>query len=175
MKGDIAPRILAVPLLVALLAAPAIVQEGLVSFWASWGLPLLAAAAVFAVLMAVVLGPLAVRRRLSRRSKPDPEEQPEEDEPAADGSDVEGAEETPEVDQEPTIQPDTALADALSELQPDNFMDLARALQEMGRDADALEVLARVIEGKQGESGEEVAQALRRLGYKLKQDHSPSE
>ena len=174
MKGDIAPRLLAVPLLVALLAAPAIVQEGLVSFWASWGLPLLAAAAVFAVLMAVVLGPLAVRRRLSRRSEPE-EPEPEEDEPAADDDDVEGAEETPEVDQEPTIEPDTALADALSELQPDNFMDLARALQEMGRDADALEVLARVIEGKQGESGEEVAQALRRLGHKLKQDHSPSE
>ncbi len=182
MKGDIAPRLLAVPLLVALLAAPAIVQEGLVSFWASWGLPLLAAAAVFAVLMAVVLGPLAVRRRLSRRSEPDPEEEseepepePEEDEPAVVDGDVEDAEEASEADQEPTIEPDTALADALSELQPDNFMDLARALQEMGRDADALEVLARVIEGKQGESGEEVAQALRRLGYKLKQDHSTSE
>ena len=67
------------------------------------------------------------------------------------------------------------LADALSELQPDNFMDLARALQEMGRDADALEVLARVIERKEGESREEVAEALRRLGHKLKPDHSGNE
>ena len=171
MKGNFAPRLLAVPLLVALLAAPAIVQEGLVSFWASWGLPLLAAAAVFAVLMALVLGPLAVRRRLSRRSEPEREE----DESPEDAGDVEDAEEASEAGQEPAIQPDTALADALSELQPDNFMDLARALQEMGRDADALEVLARVIERKEGESREEVAEALRRLGHKLKPDHSGNE
>ncbi len=164
MKGKLAPRILAVLLFVALLLAPAVFQEGLASFWAAWGLPLLAAAGVLAVLMALVFGPLALARRLSRRRDP---EVVEDDSPA----DAKVEEESQSAGEDPPIKPDTALTDALGELQPENFMDLARALEEMGRDADTLEVLAQVIERKEQGSAGEVAEALRRLRLKLGPDN----
>ena len=91
-----------------------------------------------------------------------------EEEPAseADGEEIElGGEEN-------RIGPDTELAEALSELEPANFLDLARAFQEMGRDAEALEVLALIVEAKQGENAEEVADALRRMRRKF-EPHDP--
>ena len=167
MKGSVAPRILAVPLFVALLAAPAILQEGLFSLRDSWALSLLAALCLFALVLAAIAGPMALVRRFARRSGNDAVESgaPE------DSADEEQA---TEADDEASEEPDITLADALSELQPDNFMDLARALQEMGRDADTLEVLAQVIERKEGDYEEEVAAALRRLRHKLGKDISGS-
>ena len=165
MKGSVAPRILAIPLLVALLAAPAIVQEGLVSYWASWGLPWLAALGLFGFALAIIAGPPALARRFTRRRETDTKDS----EPSEDSANEEAA---TEAEDEAEQEPHTSLSQALSELQPDNFMDLARALQEMGRDADTLEVLARVIERKEGDYDDEVAAALRRLRHKLRQDNS---
>ena len=140
---------LTVPLFIALLATPAIVQEGLVSPWASWGFPLLSAAGVFAALagglsLAWTLGGgKPSRQTRGSREKAASARQ----EPAGD----DGAAEKPEPDM------------ALDELEPESLMDLARALQEMGRHGDALEVLARVAELKEGDYREDMARALRRM------------
>ena len=163
MKGSVAPRLLAIPLLVALLAAPGILQEGLFSLRDSWALSLLAALCLFVVVLAAIAGPMALVRTYTRRGADHIKENDssEDEEPVAETED--------DAEQEPEL----TLADALSELQPDNFMDLARALQEMGRDADTLEVLAQVVERKEGDYEDEVAAALRRLRHKLRQEHSP--
>ena len=163
MKGSVAPRLLAIPLLVALLAAPGILQEGLFLLRDSWALSLLTALCLFVVVLAAIAGPMVLVRTYTRRGADHIEEtdSPEDEEPVAETED--------DAEQEPEL----TLADALSELQPDNFMDLARALQEMGRDADTLEVLAQVVERKEGDYEDEVAAALRRLRHKLRQEHSP--
>lgn len=174
MKGRVVPRILAVPLFVALVISPAIVQEGLRSFWVSWGQPLLVSAAVFAVLTGIVLGPANligkyVRRRAHAIENSEKADLLEKLEELADGERTAGAGDVATVK--------IALADALSELEPENFinfMDLARALQEMGRDADTLEVLAHVLEGKDIQHGEEVAEVLRRLRRKLSRENPAS-
>ena len=166
---------LAVPLFIALLAAPAIVQEGLVSMWVSWGLPLLSAAGVFGVLAGVANltwtlggGKPSPEARESREKAASAKQQP-----AADS----GAAEEPEPDMalaealdEP--EPDTAIAEALDELEPENLTDLVRALQEMGRHGDALEVLARMAELKEGDYREDMAQALRRMRRQLRPEPS---
>ena len=186
MKGPIAPRNLAVPLFAALLITPAVTQEGLFSFWSLWGGPLLAAAAVFAVLAGLVLGPMALAARYAGRraragevsdseasGEPMPGEEPATGEETPQAGKEEAESEAEENEQEKS-EAEVSLADALNELDPENFMDLARALQEMGRDADTLEVLARVVEGREGEHGDEVAEALRRLRRKLDQESSAS-
>lgn len=162
---------LAVSLFIALLVSPAIPQEGLFSLWAFGGVPLLSAVLVFAVLSGIILGPPRLARILSgarARAKKDG---------AASRSRGEGGdeEETPEgaVD-EIMVAPDAALADAMSELDPENYMDLARALQEMGRDAEALEVLAHIVEAREGENAEELAEALRRMRQRLEPENSGS-
>ena len=169
MKGRIAPRILAVPLFVALAITPAVTQQGLVSFWSSWGGPLLASAAVFAVLAGLVLGSMVLatgyaRRRVTTVEDGEAEVASEDRQEPAEG------EQTDEAGEEAAVDPEVSLADALSELKPENFMDLARALQEMGRDADTLEVLARVVEGQESGHGDEIAEALRRLRQKLSEE-----
>ena len=167
MKGCVAPRILAIPLFVALLAAPGILQEGLISLRDSWGLTLLAALCLFTVVLAAIAGPMALVGSFARRSRNDTGES---------GASEDSGDEEPAAKPEDDAAEDSdiTLADALSELQPDNFMDLARALQEMGRDADTLEVLARVVERKEGDCDDEVAAALRHLRHKLRQDISGS-
>ena len=185
MKGTIAPRILAVPLFAALAITPAVTQEGLFSFWSLWGVPLLASAAVFAVLAGMVLGSRALAARYAGRRVAAGEDGEANGEPAADedgeaNGEPAAGEEPAEVEpaaqagEEEEREAEVSLGDALSELAPENFMDLARALQEMGRDADTLEVLARVVEGREGEHGDEVAEALRRLRRKLDQESSAS-
>ncbi len=166
MKGSVAPRLLAIPLLVALLAAPGILQEGLFSLRDSWALSLLAALCLFVVVLAAIAGPMALVRRFALRSGIATEESGA----SADSTDEEQA---TEADNEDNEEQEITIADVLGELQPDNFMDLARALQEMGRDADTLEVLAQVVERKEGDYEDEVAAALRRLRHKLRQEHSP--
>ncbi len=164
MKGSVAPRLLAIPLLVALLAAPGILQEGLFSLRDSWALSVLAALCLFVVVLAAIAGPMVLVRTYTRQGGDEIKE-----------SDASGDEEpATEAEDDGDQEPDITLADALSELQPDNFMDLARALQEMGRDADTLEVLAQVVERKEGDYEEEVAAALRRLRHKLRRDISGS-
>ena len=164
MKGSVAPRLLAIPLLVALLAAPGILQEGLFSLRDSWALSLLAALCLFVVVLAAIAGPMVLVRTYTRQGG----DEIEESGASGDEEPVTEAEDDADEEQEITI------ADVLSELQPDNFLDLARALQEMGRDADTLEVLAQVIERKEGDYEEEVAAALRRLRHKLLRDISGS-
>ena len=191
MKGRLAPRILAVPLFLALIAAPAVMQEGLVSLWAGWGIPLLGAAAAFALLAglmrgAAALGSLRQRRRAgaardggepadadadARESAGGAAEDAEADAEAEGDEDAEaeggaGGDEAAEGEEE-IVEPDPVLSEALDELEEENFMDLARALQEMGRHGEALEVLARVAELKEGGHGEEVARALRRMRRQL--------
>lgn len=166
MKSRIAPRILAIPLFVALLAAPAVFQEGLISFWASWGLPLLAALALFGVGLALIFGAPPLARAFNRPSR---------SEDGDSGISEDAQDEQPaEVEDESEKELDIALGDALSELQPENFMDLATALQEMGRHADTLEVLAQVLERKGIASRAEVAQTLRRMRLNMRQDDSRS-
>ena len=154
---------LAVSLFVALLVSPAVPQEGLFSFWALWGVPLLYAVLVFAILSGIILGPPRVARIFSgagakarkggaSRGRDGGEEEAEKPERAAG---------------EIMVAPDAALADAMSELDPENYMDLARALEEMGRDAEALEVLAHIVEAREGENAAELAAALRRMRQRL--------
>lgn len=171
MKGTSALRILAVSLFVALVLTPAIVQEGLASFWVSLGQPLLTFAALLAVLMGLALGPVAVVRGIARRRALTGAGGEADREPP-DGEEPHDGEEPQDAGEEQQDETEVSLADALSELEPDNFMDLARALQEMGRDADTLEVLARVVEGRESEHGDEVAEALRRLRRKLSRENS---
>ena len=190
MKGRLSPRILALPLFLALIAAPAIMQEGLVSLWAGWGIPLLGAAGVFALLAGLMRGAWALGRlRPRRRADPardggDPDEpETDADEPKSGADAAEKGEEEAgtaagtegeakdddgaEDGEEEVVEPDPVLSEALDELEDENFMDLARALQEMGRHGDALEVLARAAELKEGGYGEEVARALRRMRRQL--------
>ena len=160
MKGRIAT--LAVSLFIALLISPAVVQEGLLSLWILWGVPLLYAALVFSVLSGIILGPPRMARIFSRAG-------PKKNGEASRGSNG-GEADAPKLERaagEITVGPDAVLADAMSELDPENYMDLARALEEMGRDADALEVLAHVIEAREGENAEELAEALRRMRQRL--------
>ena len=186
MKGRLSPRILAAPLLIALLAAPAIMQEGLVSLWAGWGIPLLAAAGAFALLAGLMrgvwaLGSLKPRRRAgTARDGGEPAEADAETDARERGSaadaeaddaekaetEAEAEDDEPADDEEP-VEPDPVMSEALDELEEENFMDLARALQEMGRHGEALEVLARVAEQEEGGHGEEVARALRRMRRQL--------
>ncbi len=178
MKAHLAPRILAVPLFIALFAAPAIIQEGLISLWAPWGLPLLAAAVVFAALAGVMRGAWALGGHLLLARKAKDGSQPaaaDERAPAGEEGEGEGTVDDGEEEEEEKeeIKPDLVLSEALNELEPENFMDLVRALQEMGRHGDALEVLARVAELKEGDYGEEVARALRRMRHQLGQGLSP--
>ncbi len=167
MKSHLAPRILAVPLFIALAATPAIMQEGLISPWASWGIPLLAAASVFAVLAGAISGmwvAVDAGKVWRRERKAQVEDE-------ADGAiDREAAVED---EAEPEREPDLALSEALSELGPENYMDLVRALQEMERHDDALEVLARVTEMMAGDYGEEIARALRRMRRQLHREPLP--
>ena len=155
---------LAVSLFIALLLSPAVPQEGLFSVWAFGGVPLLYAVLVFAVLSGIILGPPRVTRILSgarAKAKKDG---------AASRSRGGGGDEEAKPEQagdEIMVAPDAALADAMSELDPENYMDLARALQEMGRDAEALEVLAHIVEAREGENAEELAEALRRMRQRL--------
>ena len=200
MKGRLSPRILALPLFLALIAAPAIMQEGLVSLWAGWGIPLLGAAGAFALLAGLMRGAWALgslkpgRRAGAARAGGEPDEavaaagEPESgadaaekgegEEKAGTGAEAEGAEDDAAgddeaihdeaaEDEEEVVEPDPVLSEALDELEDENFMDLARALQEMGRHGDALEVLARAAELKEGGYGEEVARALRRMRLQL--------
>lgn len=169
MKGRTA--ILAVSLFIALLVSPAVPQEGLFSLWALWGAPLLSAAMVFSVLSAIILGPPRAARMFSRAGR-----RPKKDGEAARGRSG-GEENTEEPEQtagEIAVGTDAALAEAMSELDPDNYMDLARALQEMGRDADALEVLAHIVEAREGEHAAELAEALRRTRQRLEPENSGS-
>lgn len=152
----------AVSLFIALLVSPAVVQEGLFSLWAFWGVPLVSAALVFSVLSGIVLGPPRVARLLSRAgSKENGGASRDRDGGQAEAENTEGDA------GDMAVAPDAALADAMSELDPENYMDLARALEEMGRDADALEVLAHVVEARESESAAELAEALRRMRQKL--------
>lgn len=167
MKGKIAP--LAVSLFIALLVSPAVPQEGLFSPWVLWGVPLLTAAVVFTVLTGIVFGPPRVVRGLSGAgSKPNTEASRERD-----GGEAE-ADKPERAGDEIALGPDAALADAMSELDPENYMDLARAMQEMGRDADALEVLAHIVEAREDENAEELAEALRRMRQRLGPKNSAS-
>ena len=177
MKQALAPRVLAAPLFLALFAAPAIMQEGLVSLWKPWGFPLLTAAGVFALLSLVVCGAWALGaavRAGGERESLDGGDSAEDGAEAAAGEAgpatmaAEGAVEADEeADDEIDDGPDLVLSEALSELEPENFMDLVRALQEMGRHGEALEVLARASEMQQGEYAEQIARALRRMRRQL--------
>lgn len=154
---------LAVSLFIALLVSPAIPQEGLFSLWSFWGVPLLYAGLVFAVLSGIILGPPRLARILSgagAKARKDGA-----DSSSGDGGDDE--EQPEQAGDEIMVAPDAALADAMSELDPENYMDLARALEEMGRDADALEVLAHIVEAREGEEAAELAEALRRMRQRL--------
>ena len=163
MKGRIA--ILAVSLFIALLISPAVPQEGLFSSWVLWGVPPLSAALVFSVLSGIMLGPPRLVRIFSGAGSK------KNDEASRNGDDGEAEAGMPErAADEITVGSDAALADAMSELDPENYMDLARALQEMGRDADALEVLAHIVEAREDENAEELAEALRRMRQKLGAD-----
>lgn len=167
MKGRIA--ILAVSLFIALLISPAVPQEGLFSSWVLWGVPLLTAALVFSVLSGIILGPPRVARILSGAVTK------KKDEASAGRNSGEEEAETPErAGDEIIVGPDAALADAMSELDPENYMDLARALEEMGRDADALEVLAHIVEAREDEKAAELAEALRRMRQRLGPKNSES-
>ena len=169
MRIRLAPRILAVALLVALFAAPASLYEGLISPWTRWGEPLLIAVAIFAVLGGVLGGarPAGVRQpRLRARKAPAAGKAAEtyaQDSAGGAMVNVEGSEGA-------EGQPDPTLSEALDELEPENLVDLARALQEMGRHGDALEVLARIAELRGSNYGGEVARALRRLRHRLHQE-----
>ncbi|MCY3941094.1 MAG: hypothetical protein OXG29_08480 [Gammaproteobacteria bacterium] len=165
MKGRIAT--LAVSLFIALLISPAVPQEGLFSPWVLWGVPLLTAALVFTVLAVIIFGPRRLVRGFSGAGSGKNDD-------AAQGQHGGKAEsEKPEpADDEITVGPDAALADAMSELDPENYMDLARALEEMGRDADTLEVLAHIVEAREGENAEELAEALRRMRQRLGPENS---
>lgn len=160
MKGRIAP--LAVSLFIALLISPAVPQEGLLSPWVLWGLPLLSAALVFSVLSGIILGPPRVVRIFSGAGS----KKKGEASGSRDGRDRE-AEKSERADDEIVVGPDAALADAMAELDPENYMDLARALEEMGRDADALEVLAHIVGAREDDSADELAEALRRMRQRL--------
>ena len=167
MKGRIA--ILAVLLFIALLISPEVPQEGLFSPWGLWGVPLLTAALVFTVLTGIIFGPPRVVRIFSGAGS----KKNEDASPDGDGGKAEAG--RPErADDEITVGPDAVLADAMSELDPENYMDLARALEEMGRDADALEVLAHIVEAREGENAEELAEALRRMRQRLGGDNPGS-
>ena len=167
MKGRIA--ILAVSLFIALLVSPAVPQEGLFSPWVLWGVPLLSAALVFSVLSGIMLGPPRLVRIFSgAASKKDDESSRD-----PDGGEAE-ADKPDRGTDEIVVGPDAALADAMSELDPENYMDLARALQEMGRDADALEVLAHIVEARENEDAGELAEALRRMRQRLGPKNSES-
>ena len=172
MKGRLSPRILALPLFLALIAAPAIMQEGLVSLWAGWGIPLLGAAGAFALLAGLMRGAWALgslkpgRRAGAARAGGEPDEAVAAAGEPESGADAAIHDEAAE-DEEEVVEPDPVLSEALDELEDENFMDLARALQEMGRHGDALEVLARAAELKEGGYGEEVARALRRMRLQL--------
>ena len=155
--------ILAVSLFIALLVSPAVPQEGLFSLWDFWGVPLLCAVLVFSVLSGIILGPPRVARKFSgagARAKRDGT-----DSRSRRGGDKEKRSEG--AAGEIMVGPDAALADAMSELEPENYMDLARAFEEMGRDAEALEVLAHIVEAREGENSAELAEALRRMRRKL--------
>ena len=166
MKGRIA--ILAVSLFIALLFSPAVPQEGLFSVWA-WGAPLLSAALVFSVLSAIVFGPPRLVRIFSGAGSKTNGGVPR---GRGDGEAEAGK---PEREAgEIMVGPDDALADAMSELDPENYMDLARALEEMGREADALEVLAHIVEAREGENAAELAEALRRMRQRLGADNPGS-
>lgn len=167
MKGRIAP--LAVSLFIALLVSPAVPQEGLFSSWVLWGVPLLSAALVFSVLSGIILGPPRLVRKFSGAGSK------KNGEASRDGDSGEAeADKAVRADDEITVGPDAALADAMSELDPENYMDLARALQEMGRDADALEVLAHIVEARESENAAELAEALRRMRQRLGPKNSES-
>lgn len=171
MRPYVRNATLAVSLFIALLVSPAVPQEGLFSLWAFWGVPLLSAALVFSVLSGIILGPPRVARIFSSaraRAKK---------EGAASRSRSGGGdeEESPEgAGDDILVTPDAALADAMSELEPENYMDLARALEEMGRDAEALEVLAHVVEAREDKNAEELAEALRRMRQRLEPENSGS-
>ena len=167
MKGRIAP--LAVSLFIALLVSPAVPQEGLFSSWVLWGAPLLSAALVFSVLSAIVLGPPRLVRIFSGGGSKKKDETSQ----GRDGGKGESGEPERSADAI-AVAPDAALADAMSELDPENYMDLARALEEMGRDADALEVLAHIVEARENEDAEELAEALRRMRQRLGPNNSES-
>ena len=167
MKGRIAP--VAVSLFIALMISPAVPQEGLLSPWVLWGVPLLSAALVFSVLSGIMFGPPRLVRIFSGAGSKKNR--------AASGCRDAGKAESGEVQRsadEVALGPDAALADAMSELDPENYMDLARALQEMGRDTDALEVLARIVEAHENEDAEELAEALRRMRQRLGPKNSGS-
>ncbi|MCY3816185.1 MAG: hypothetical protein OXG59_07810 [Gammaproteobacteria bacterium] len=160
MKRRIA--ILAVSLFIALLISPVVPQEGLFSPWSLWGVPLLTAALVFSVLSGIIFGPPRLVRKFSGAGSK------KHDEASRDGDDGKAEAGKPEGDDdEIEVGPDAALADAMSELDPENYMDLARALEEMGREADALEVLAHIVEAREGENAAELAEALRRMRQRL--------
>ena len=168
MKGRIA--ILAVSLFIALLISPAVPQEGLFSVWVLWGMPLLSAALVFSVLSGIMLGPPRLVRKFSDAGSK------KNDEASRNGDEGEAEADRPErAAGEIIVGPDAALADAMSELDPENYMDLARALEEMGRDADALEVLAHIVEAREGENAAELAEALRRMRQRLGPENSEGE
>ena len=160
---------LAVSLFIALLVSPAVPQEGLFSLWALWGAPLVSAALVFSVLSGIVLGPSRLARLFSRGDLKNKGETSR----GGDGGEAEEQEAERAAD-EIAVEPDAALADAMSELDPENYMDLARAIEEMGRDADALEVLAHSVEAREGEDAAELAEALRRMRQRLEPEDSGS-
>ena len=171
MRPFVRNAILAVSLFIALLVSPAVPQEGLFSLWAFWGVPLLCAVLVFAVLSGIILGPPRVVRIFSGAragAKKDGTAARSRD---GGGDEEEGPEQAAG---EIMVAPDAALADAMSELEPENYMDLARAFEEMGRDAEALEVLAHVVETREGENAAELAAALRRMRQKLEPETSGS-
>ena len=165
MKGRIAT--LAVSLFIALLISPAVPQEGLFSPWVLWGVPLLTAALVFSVLSGLVFGPARVARMFSAGG-------PKKSGEASQGLEGDTAEASglERSAGDFVVGPDAALADAMSELDPANYLDLARALEEMGRDADALEVLAHIVEAREGENADELAEALRRMRQRLGPDNT---
>lgn len=167
MKGRIAT--LAVSLFIALLVSPAVPQEGLFSQWVLWGVPLLTAALVFSVLSGTIFGLPRLARIFSGAGSRKKSE-------ASGGRDGggEGAEKPEQAADEILVGPDAALADAMSELDPENYMDLARALEEMGRDAETLEVLAHIVEAREGENADELAEALRRMRQRLEPKNSGS-
>lgn len=167
MKGRIA--ILAVSLFIALLISPVVPQEGLFSPWILWGVPLLTAALVFSVLSGIVFGPPRLVRKFSGAGS----KKNDEASAGRDGDEEEKETSEPAGD-EIIVGPDAALADAMSELDPENYMDLARALEEMGRDTDALEVLAHIVEARESEDAGELAEALRRMRQRLEPKDSES-
>ena len=171
MRPYVRNAILAVSLFIALMVSPAVPQEGLFSLWAFWGVPLLCTVLVFAVLSGIILGPPRLARIFfgaRARAMKDGAASRNRD---GGGDEEEGPEQAAG---EIMVAPDAALADAMSELDPENYMDLARALEEMGRDAEALEVLAHVVEAREGENAAEFAAALRRMRQKLEPETSGS-